>query len=387
MLDSLAPTHSIGPAPQVPETYPHAHMWINGRYLTTEKIVAGTASPESPFEETTFDFIRSWISGEESFDMTTSGSTGSPKSFSLRRTQMIKSTQLTARQVNLTNNMTALLCIDPRYIGGKMMLVRTLVLGLRLVAVEPSSNPLVGVPVDKRVHFTALVPYQVQSILESKHPHLLNNLDTILIGGAPLHATVRETLQRFQCKCYETYGMTETISHIALRLANTKDKQPYFQVLPGIDISRDKRQCLVINAPYLPEPVVTNDLIEIVAPGRFEWLGRWDNVINSGGVKISPEKVERQLDSIFLQTQFPHRFFVAALPDQKLGNKLILILEGVHFSSETLQQSLEQLKNVLSPYEVPREVYFAEHFSSTESQKIDRKQTMTNILPVSRHQS
>src|SRR5690606_6938174 len=137
----------------------------------------------------------------------------------------------------------ALLCIDPKYVGGKMMLVRSLVLGLQMMAVDPTSNPLIKIPVDKCVQFTAFVPYQVQTILESKHPHLLNNLDKVLIGGAPLAATTRERLDLFQCECYETYGMTETVSHIATRLANTRLKQPYYEALPGVQVSQDSRGC------------------------------------------------------------------------------------------------------------------------------------------------
>ncbi len=375
MLNSLALPDDLTP-------YPHSSVWINGRLAVLDKIVEGTEAARSSFEEETFRFIRAWLSGDQSFDMTTSGSTGPPKSIRLSRSQMLQSALLTAHQIKLQKSTTALLCIDPRYIGGRMMIVRSLVLGLRLLAVEPTANPLIRIPVDRCPQLTALVPYQVQSILESKHPHLLNHLDKVLIGGAQLQPSVREKLQRYQCECYETYGMTETVSHIALRLANTPRKQQYFETLPGVDISLDDRGCLVIAADHLPDTVVTNDIVELVAPGTFEWLGRWDNVINSGGIKISPETVERRLAAIFLQRNFNHRFFIAALPDEKLGNKAVLILEGVHFSSEILQQSLEQLSAELSPYEVPREVYFTETFSSTETQKIDRKQTMSSITLV-----
>jgi O-succinylbenzoic acid--CoA ligase len=177
--------------------------------------------------------------------------------------------------------------------------------------------------------------------------------------------------------------MTETISHIALRLVNTKMKQPYFETLPGVSISQDTRGCLVIKADYLADPVVTNDLVEIVAEGKFQWLGRWDSVINSGGIKVLPEKLEQALEQIFFKNNFQHRFFIAALPDEKLSNKVVLILEGVQFSSELLERSLTSLKSAVSAYEFPKEVYSIPQFITTPTQKIDRIQTLAGVTLLS----
>ena len=356
--------------------YPYRDMWINGRNVLLDNILQGKAEARSPFEETTFEFVREWMQGTDRFEMTTSGSTGTPKTIALTRTQMMASAAMTAKKINLRKFSWALVAIDTKYIAGKMMLVRSLTSGLRIMAVDPSANPLIKIPVDKCVQFTAFVPYQVSAILESKHPHLLNNLDTILIGGAPLNETSREELDRFQCACYETYGMTETVSHIALRLINTPMKQPYFETLPGVEVSTDGRGCLVIKAAYLGHPVVTNDLVEITAPGKFLWLGRLDSVINSGGVKVVPEKIEKLLEKIFKRHQLRHRFFIAALPDEKLGSKIVLVLEGVQFSSELLLQSLDELKEAASPYELPKEVHSVAGFHTTETRKIDRKKSL-----------
>lgn len=379
MIEALPPTARKS----TQDPYPYQEIWINGRHVSIQKIVDGNAPSKSNFEASTFQFIKEWMEGQETFTMRTSGSTGEPKEISISRHQMIRSAQLTAEAIKLQKNSTALLCIDPMYIGGKMMLVRSLVLGLRILAVEPSSNPLIKVPIDKCVQFTAFVPYQVQSILESKHPHLLNSPDKILIGGAPISAKLQEKLDHFQCECYETYGMTETVSHIAIRLVNTAMKQPYFSTLPGVNISQDDRGCLVINADYLVEPVITNDMVEIIEPGKFTWLGRWDSVINTGGVKVMPEKVERTLEGIFLSNNFSHRFFIAALPDEKLGNKVALIIEGVQFSSEVLKHSLAALRAALSPYEIPKEVYSVPEFVNTPTQKIDRSKTLAAVTLLS----
>lgn len=363
--------------------YPFPTLWINGRTVSIEKIVHDREAPRTSFEESTFTFIREWLSGREFFETMTSGSTGEPKTISLSRAQMIASARATGEKLGIQKGSTALLCIDSQYIGGKMMLVRSFTLGLSIMAVEPSAQPLIRIPVDKCVQFTAFVPYQVSAMLESKHPHLLNNPDIVLIGGAPLSATVAEQLDRFQCAYYETYGMTETISHVAMRRVNTPMKQPYFEVLPGVNITEDERGCMVITAGYLPEPVVTNDLVEIVGPGKFRWLGRWDTVINSGGIKVIPEKVEKRVDEIFRKHDLPHRFFIAGLPDEKLGNKIVLVLEGVQISSELLNNSLADLRSAVSPYEFPKEVYSIPEFIFTQTQKIDRIKTLAGVTLLS----
>ena len=363
--------------------YPFATLWINGRHLSLEKIVLDQEVSRSPFEESTFRFIRAWLSGEEDFEMHTSGSTGKPKAIVISRTQMVESARRTAEKINLKKDYRALICLDTKYIGGTMMLARCLTLGLRMMAVDPSANPLVKIPVDKCVEFTAFVPYQVNAVLESKHPHILNNLSKVLVGGAPLNGASRDQLNRFQCAVYETYGMTETVSHIALRLVNTKMKQQYFETLPGVEIRQDPRGCLMVSADYLSEPVITNDLVEITEPGKFLWLGRWDGVINTGGVKVVPEKVEQEFETVFKDNKFNHRFFIAALPDERLGNKIVLIVEGVQFSSELLSQCLAALKSALSPFEFPKEVYSVPEFAMTPTHKIDRIQTLAGVTSQS----
>ncbi|MEX1238145.1 MAG: AMP-binding protein [Cyclobacteriaceae bacterium] len=363
--------------------YPHPTLWINGRTVSIEKILHEKEPTLSPFEDGTFTFIREWLSGQDTFQMNTSGSTGEPKTISISRAQMMTSALRTSEKITLQKGSIALVCIDTKYIGGKMMLARGLTFGLRIMALNPTSNPLIKIPVDKCVQFTAFVPYQVSSVLESKHPHLLNNTDKVLIGGAPLNQATAEQLQRFQCECYETYGMTETISHIALRLINTRMKQQYFETLHGVDIRLDARGCLVISADYLPTPVVTNDLVEIVGPGKFLWLGRWDSLINTGGVKVVPEKVERALETVFHKNHLNNRFFIAALPDDKLGNKVVLILEGVQISSELLNHSLRSLRTAVSPFEFPKEVYSVPEFALTKTQKIDRNKTLAGVTLLS----
>lgn len=362
--------------------YPYPTLWINGRRVVIERVVRGEESARSEFEQSTFDFIQGWLTGRDEFVMSTSGSTGEPKVITVTRRQMVMSALKTAERIGLRKNSPALVCIDTKYIGGKMMLARSLSLGLQIMAVDPTANPLIRIPIDKCVQFTAFVPYQIRQILESKHPHLLNNLSKVLIGGAALHRRDAERLEGYQCEFYETYGMTETVSHVALRLINTARKQQYFEVLPGVTISLDTRGCLVITSDHLEAPVVTNDLVEITGSGKFLWLGRLDRAINTGGVKVHPEKIEKELERLFDQANIPHRFFIAALPDEKFSNRVVLIIEGVQNSSEVFLQVLKTLKVSLTPYEFPKEVFTIAKFKMTPTQKIDQRQTLAGVSPL-----
>ena len=358
--------------------YPFTTIWINGRFVALDAILQELSIPKSPFEDQTFSFIREWLSGQKTFTIQTSGSTGAPKMISVTREQMIASAGLTEQVLGLKQSSNALVCIDTKHIGGRMMLVRSFVTGMRIWAIEPCATPLQKLPIDHCVNFAAFVPYQVQSMLGSKHPHMLNNLDVSIIGGAPLDEKIIEQLQRYLCRCYATYGMTETISHIALRALNGKEKSENYQALPGINLQKDDRGCLVIDVPYLPERIVTNDLVEIISPGVFRWTGRWDNVINSGGIKIIPEKVEAALKNIFLEAGLNNRFFIHGLPDEKLGHKVVLVLEAADLSSAQLEKIMSLLQALSAPYERPREVLVTQGFASTDNGKINRLKTLTD---------
>jgi O-succinylbenzoic acid--CoA ligase len=248
---------------------------------------------------------------------------------------------------------------------------------MRIWAIDPTANPLAKIPVDQCVNFAAFVPLQIQSILGSKHPHSLNNLDCAIIGGAPLDEKVIEQLDGFLCRCYATYGMTETLSHVALRTLNGKDKQRYFELLPGVAARQDERGCLVIQTPYLLEPVVTNDFAELKGSRQFVWLGRWDNVINTGGVKVIPERVEAAIQNLFFKEGRSNRFFVHGLENKKLGQKVVLFVEGTDYTPEGLQKLLIDLDGQLSPFETPQEVRLIPSFVTTATGKVNRTQTLT----------
>ncbi|MBT1697394.1 AMP-binding protein [Fulvivirgaceae bacterium PWU4] len=360
-------------------SYPYASIWINGRTVLLDMIVQDQVKSQSTFEESTFTFMREWLSGEETFTAQTSGSTGEPKVITFTREQMMASARLTAQALSLRPSYQALVCIDTRYIGGKMMLARSFVTGMKILAVDPCACPLQKIPVDTCVNFAAFVPYQVQSMLVSKHPHFLNNPDVAIIGGAPLDEQTIGQLQGLLCRCYATYGMTETLSHIALRALNGAVRDEQFHTLPGISLHKDERGCLVAEVPFLKERVVTNDLVEITGHDRFQWLGRWDNVINSGGVKVIPEKVEAALEKIFSEAGITSRFFVHGIPDKTFGNKVVLVVEAAGHTQGLLEKIFPEILARIPAYERPREVLITENFSATGSGKINRGNTLKNI--------
>src|SRR5260221_5760056 len=214
-----------------------------------------------------------------------------------------------------------------------MMLVRSLIAGMNIVAVEPSSNPFETIRPDLRIDFAAIVPYQLQNILDSASgKNTLNKLKAVLVGGAPVSTKVKALLHPLQCQVYTSYGMTETISHIALQALNGPAAKDYFEVLPGISIERDARGCLTIAADYLgKDKIITNDLVEILGQRQFLWLGRWDRVINTSGVKVIPEKIEKECEKTIEALGLLHRCFVAGLPDERLGTKVGRGLGGTPF--------------------------------------------------------
>lgn len=358
-------------------------LQLNGRHYPYAQLKSGDRTGRlTKFEESTLAFCCDWIQGRDHFTLTTSGSTGAPKQITLGREQMEASARLTSTALGLQSGYHSLLCLDTGFIAGQMMLVRSFVTGMNIIAVEPSANPLNSIQPDLKIDFTAMVPYQLQAILDSAPgKKRLNDLKAVLVGGAPVGAKVKALLRPLLCPVYSSYGMTETISHIALQLLNGPAPQDYFQVLPGIAIETDARGCLAIAADYLgADKIITNDLVEIRSPGQFQWLGRLDRVINSGGVKVIPEKIEKAFEEITGDLGLINRCFVAGLPDDRLGTKVVLAVEGAPFS-ESVQRDLNtRLGRVLSKYEFPKEMKFISRFVETSTQKVDQQGTLQMIL-------
>lgn len=354
--------------------YPYDEMIINGRAVAIEDIVSGVVAANSDFEQRTFDFISGWMQEEESFIQNTSGSTGAPKQIIITRSQMTASAKMSIDALGLRREYNALLCISPDYIGGKMMLVRSLVAGMKIIACTPTSNPLAMLPRNQHIDFAAMVPYQIHEIIRSESAIKFNEIKTVIIGGATVDRETVEKLQGYRCIFYSTYGMTETVSHIALRQLNENNASDCYTALPGIHISTDERSCLVIEWDQLPQKIVTNDIVEIVSADVFQWIGRWDNVINTGGIKVFPEKVEKIVKEIFRGLHLDNSFFVGSVADPKLGNRVTLFIEG-QLSKETIAEVEREISLKISKNEAPKQVVLVQSFVLTENGKVNRKAT------------
>ncbi|WGH75934.1 AMP-binding protein [Tenacibaculum tangerinum] len=327
-----------------------------------------------------FSFLSEWFAKEDVVVVQTSGSTGKPKLIPLQKAYMVNSAKATGTFFDIQENTTALLCLSTDYIAGKMMLVRALVLGWKLDIVEAVSNPLRET--NKHYDFSAMVPMQLQNSLKEIH-----QVKKLIVGGGAVSNELIKEIQNLPTAIFATYGMTETITHIAVKKLNNcasltggitnhpaNKENFHYKALPHVQLSQDNRNCLVIDAPKVAEErIVTNDVVRLISTTSFEWLGRYDNVINSGGVKLHPEKIEEKLANIIT-----HRFFVAGIPDKRLGERLILVVEGKENS--VISNEVSNLA-VLSKYEIPKEIYFIPKFIETATKKIQRKKTLAKILP------
>ncbi|MFY7671568.1 AMP-binding protein [Tenacibaculum sp. MEBiC06402] len=346
----------------------HESFKLNGNSFQSKEELLAYAKD---FSDALSTFLESWFDKREKLIVKTSGSTGTPKPIELKKEYMKNSALTTGEFFNLKENTSALLCMPLEYIAGKMMLVRAMILGWDLDIVNPVSNPLSGNK--KKYDFSAMVPLQLQNSLQE-----IDRINTLIVGGGVVSETLKNQIKNIKTKVFATYGMTETITHIAVKKLNNQHRKPTFYCcLPNVEISIDNRSCLVINAPKVSdEVVVTNDVVQLVSENEFEWLGRFDNVINSGGVKLHPEIIERKLAKIINK-----RFFITGIPDAYLGEKMILLIEeeGDSTKEKSILEKIKLLASI-SKYEIPKQVIFAKHFVETETKKIQRKKTLDLVL-------
>jgi O-succinylbenzoic acid--CoA ligase len=338
------------------------------------------------YERETLLFCKDWLNGKESFILQTSGSTGSPKPITVLRIQMITSARMTGQALQLASGDPALVNLHIRYIAGRMMLVRGLELKLPLTVTEPSASPLALFASETVFKLLSFVPAQLQTILEQTPEKLsiLNKAKAILLGGAPITTAQETQLQRIEAPVFQTYGMTETLSHIALRRLNGATASEVYTVLPGVHIETDQRGCLVIQTPVVKEQsIVTNDIVQILSPATFRWVGRIDNVINSGGVKVQAERVEQEVASVLTQVQLNRRFFVAGIPHTQWGEVVALFMEGTPVADDQKIRLLEMLEQAgLSRYELPKEIFFMNTFLETPTGKVDKKLIVKELLEI-----
>lgn len=341
-------------------TYKNVHnlFKLNGFHLDREdlcRVAYSFIKEGQEYEQSVGDFLLDWFDNKSYMDMNSSGTTGVPKLIRVEKQAMLNSAIATGDFFGLEPGDKVLNCLPTAYISGKMMFIRAFILGLDMKFVAPSSHPLEYI--NEEFDFCAMVPLQAKNSLKK-----LKNIKTLIVGGAKVHKALEQELMKLRIKVYETFSMTETITHIAAKRIGEKA----FTVLPNVTVAVDDRQCLVIDAKNISDKlIVTNDIVNLISNSQFEWIGRIDNIINSGGIKLSPEKIEEKLSTLI-----PRRYFVNGVPDLVLGEKLVLYIEGEPMTID------ETVFNVLDKYEKPKEIVFMPTFKQTATGKIKRKESL-----------
>ena len=314
-------------------------------------------------------FLQQWMDDSPEITVRTSGSTGIPKEIKVKKDATLISAKQTLGYFGLKPGMTALLCLPVSYIAGKMMVVRAILGQLNMIAITPSANPLKDI--NSTIDFASFTPMQILNGIRSKDANI-RHLRKVIIGGGKVDKELNALLQDMPFEAFETYGMTETLSHIALRRINGAARQEAFYPLEGVLLDKDARDCLSVYAEGITDKVLTtNDIAEFRGDGSFNIIGRIDNVINSGGIKHSPENIEKKIRHLL---NVP--FVISALPNKLLGQELVIVTEGRPADSSSL---LSAIAKELSRYELPAAHIILPNFPKTESGKIKRAEIMKII--------
>ncbi|MCM1518388.1 MAG: AMP-binding protein [Pseudoflavonifractor sp.] len=306
-------------------------------------------------------FLDQWFDSNDYITAHTSGSTGRPKEIRLFKSDMRASAEATCRFFGIDGRSTLLLPLSAGYIAGKMMIVRSLLSGARLIVEQPSNQPKqrdYGL-----IDLLAIVPSQLAWFISN--PSMASRVKSVIIGGGAMSPEQEKQAAALPWHAYATYGMTETCSHVALRDVSAGER--LFKALPGITFSTDDRGCLAIDMPAFSfGRVVTNDIVTLADNRTFEWRGRHDNVINSGGIKIFPEELERRLDFI------DKPFFIIGRPSPKWGEEVVLYIEDESASIDILLLH-DSITRHIGRVLAPKEIVVVSRFERTDSGKIKRR--------------
>lgn len=338
-----------------------SHIKLNGKLVTISDLLDKRTSKEAEWEKEWLDFLAEWYNDKNYIEVNTSGSTGHPKTIRLKKDFIAASAHRTIHYFRLKKNDQILHCLPTKYIAGKLMVIRALLGDLDVSIVDPATDFLFL----KKQHFkfAAMVPNQVHKLLEFK----ACNLEFLLIGGSAVSQTLIGKLQNLSTQCYSSYAMTETATHIALRKLNGVDRDEYYHCLENIHVQLSPDNCLEIFMPGLEQPLTTTDIAKLKDDKTFQIMGRADHVIISGGIKFSPEQIEKKLDPFISQP-----FVISSETHETLGKQIILILEG-----EEEEPKISRLKTIveqqLVKYERPKQIRFVQKLPRTENGKINRK--------------
>lgn len=311
-------------------------------------------------------FMKSWGNDEKVFAIHTSGSTGNPKNIEIAKEKMQISARKTLEYFKLKEGSSALLCLSLETIAGKMMLVRSLIGGLKLHVVTVSTNPILALknPID----FVALVPMQLEAAVDTAFEKL-KSIKTILVGGAPVSEELIQKLKDKKITVFQSYGMTETISHVAIRKIGFETEE-YYEALPGITFSSDEQRLIIHYPEVLSEKLRTNDCVNLIDSKHFQYLNRYDFIINTGGIKVNPEEIELKLKPLLKQP-----FFIWFVKDVHLGQKIVLVVQ----EKVNLKLKKNDFTHYLNKYEIPKNYCQIKDFVLSKSQKIDRIKTLQII--------
>lgn len=313
--------------------------------------------------------IIDWHDDRDFMTAQTSGSTGTPKTIKLSKEAMKKSALKTGQYFDLPSKTFASAALPYSFIAGKMMVIRSLVLNWNFTIVPPQSNPLTYA--EDELDFVTMTPHQLSTVLkESKWK--LELVKKILLGGAPVGKELLQEIQSMQTEVYLGYGMTETITHIAVKRLNGDNPSEHFTALDGVHFSQSTEGTLHIASDHLREEVQTNDVVSLISDKQFQWLGRADNVINSGGIKIHPEQVEEKISEVLKQP-----FFITSRKNEVYGEEVILLIEGEPSDKSALT---DMLLTTLSKMELPKDIIFVSQFEYTDTGKVKRKETFDKTL-------
>ncbi len=336
--------------------------------------------PETEQQEVRL-FLQQWFDKKQAaISAQTSGSTGTPKTIRLKKTQMVASAQATAAFFDFQEGQTALLPLSVRYIAGKMMLVRAILSGLHVTLVNPANDPLKMLPAQQNFDFAVLVPLQFASVIEQNQ---LKRFGKVLLGGAALPAHLKPLLVPVKTPVYQGFGMTETVSHMALRLLNGPQAAQVYTALPGIELGADERGCLRICGPATDfQWVQSNDLVEFTDERSFRWRGRFDNILNSGGIKVALEEIEAEIARLIseedcLSWLVDRDFAIGRMPHPRYGESAAIWVTGPMPSEHDRVLSLRCFKEQLPIAWSPRAILSVEELPRLVSGKLDRMALVT----------
>lgn len=344
----------------------HNRFLLNGYFYdrnTLKEVAYDFIKEGDEYENFLGDFLLDWLDHSNFIYLESSLASTQPKKILFKKQSLVNSAISTGNFFGVSVGDTALHCLPVNYIAGKMMLIRAMILGLEIDLISPSKKPFYKN--QKTYDFVAMTPTQAFNSLSE-----LGKVKKLIVGGAYVSLSLQESLIKAKVNAFETYGMMETLSHIAIRTMT--DPVSEFKCLPDVKVQQDERKCLVINAPKLDvKHLITNDQVELLSSTRFRLIGRIDNVINSGGLKLHPEQIERKLSK-----NLSFHFFIDSISDSLLGEKVVLVVkDDPQIEFKKLHKQIKECTS-LEPSEIPKAIICVKDFIQTYSGKIRRKASM-----------